>query len=80
MLEVVPHPKPAKMHLSSVMLVAISTILVKAKVSAAAAKSSIKGWDLYGRVPFDDWLFSTERLINPNLLKKSYVEAVSNTT
>ena len=35
------------------------------------------GWDLFGRVPYDDWLFSTSRLIRPDLLRRSYVEAVS---
>ncbi len=37
----------------------------------------IMGWDLFGRVPYDDWLFSTSRLIRPDLLRRSYVEAVS---
>lgn len=36
----------------------------------------IMGWDLFGRVPYDDWLFSTSRLIRPDLLRRSYVEAI----
>jgi hypothetical protein len=34
------------------------------------------GWDLYGRVPYDDSLFSTHKLISKDLLKRSFVEAV----
>ena len=34
-------------------------------------------WDKFGRVPYDDWLFTTSRLVDPNLLKRSFVEAVS---
>lgn len=33
-------------------------------------------WDLYGRVPHDDWLFTTSRLVEPNLLRRSFVEVV----
>lgn len=33
--------------------------------------------NLYGRVPFDDWLFTNWKLTDPNLLKKTYLEAVS---
>jgi len=43
---------------------------------AASAASAIKGFDLYGRIPYDDWLFSTGRLIDPNLLKRSFVETI----
>eukprot|EP01031_Cornospumella_fuschlensis_P037818 gene37818-45941_t len=71
-------PKMQYPPILRVLVLAMSTLLMKAKVSVAAVKSNIKGWDLYGRVPFDDWLFTTERLIDPNLLKKSYVEAVLN--
>lgn len=48
-----------------------------AAISNPASKGTIKGWDLFGRVPNDDWLFSTGRLVNPNLLKRSFPEAVS---
>ena len=62
----------------------LSTILLFTKQafaasSTAAYKSSTasNGWDIYGRVPYDDWLFSTWRLTDPNLLRRSYVECVS---
>ena len=42
----------------------------------AVADGAIKGWDLYGRVPNDDWLFSTRSLTDPNLLKRSFVETI----
>ena len=42
---------------------------------ANAANSNV--WDMYGRVPYDDWLFTTSRLADPNLLKRSFVEVVS---
>ena len=45
------------------------------KVNAADA---IKGWDLYGRVPHDDWLFTTWRLTNPDILRSSMTEAIAN--
>ena len=32
---------------------------------------------MYGRVPCDDWLFSTWRLTDPDLLKQSFAEAVT---
>jgi hypothetical protein len=34
------------------------------------------GYDLYGRIPHDDYLFTTERLINPDLLKPTLIESV----
>ncbi len=40
------------------------------------AATSTVPWDLYGRVPFDDWMFSTWTLTDPNLLKRSFVECV----
>ena len=40
-------------------------------------KSSQDTLDLYGRVPYDDWLFANWRLTDPNLLKRSFVECVS---
>ena len=44
---------------------------------SANIKPSTTYWDLYGRVPYDDWLFTTSHLTNPDLLKRSFVEAVS---
>eukprot|EP00128_Syssomonas_multiformis_P013998 Colp12_sorted_trinity150504_noHs@4283 len=34
-------------------------------------------WDIFGRVPYDDWLFTTSKLTDPNLLKRSFVEAIN---
>jgi hypothetical protein len=39
-------------------------------------KPIIHGWDLYGRVPFDDQFFRTKDLIKPDLFKKNLVESV----
>lgn len=41
-----------------------------------AKSAGISGWGLYGRIPYDDWLFSTDKLIDRNLLRKSLIEAV----
>ena len=37
----------------------MTVMLTRVSRTVAAGASSIGGWDLYGRVPFDDWLFST---------------------
>ena len=54
-------------------------VLFAAKAASAAVgvKTKLKGWDLYGRVPYDDWLFTNDKLLDPNLFRKSIVEAVS---
>ena len=36
----------------------------------------IQGIDLYGRIPYDEWLFKTSNLISKDFLKPSIVEAV----
>jgi hypothetical protein len=36
----------------------------------------IGGWDNFGRVPLDEWIFETNNLLNPDLLKLSYLESV----
>lgn len=46
------------------------------KNAAAKGDSAIKGWDLYGRVPYDDFLFSNYALTDPNLLKRTFVETI----
>lgn len=71
---------------SKIMIKVLGTLaatLVSFKKPAFAAAmdkalnvGDIKGWDLYGRVPFDDWIFSTARLTNPEILKRSIVEVV----
>lgn len=38
--------------------------------------ASVKGWDLFGRVPHDDWLFTTRALTDKSLLKRSFLESV----
>ena len=60
-----------------------SLVLLSLRVSsgiARAADGAIKGWDLFGRVPNDDWLFSNWRLTDPNLFKRSLTETVRYTT
>lgn len=46
-------------------------------VSAVQTPLVAAGWDLYGRVPHDEWLFATHKLVDKDILKKSFVEAVS---
>lgn len=50
------------------------------RVLAATSKSypipKLYGWDLYGRVPYDDSMFSSWHLSDPNILKRSIVEEV----
>jgi hypothetical protein len=57
-------------------LAALVTIPTKAQASAIATASKVKGWDLFGRVPHDEWMFTTWRLTDPGLLKRSIVESV----
>ena len=52
------------------------TLPVKAHATAIATAGKVKGWDLYGRVPHDDWLFTNWRLTDPNLLKRSLAECI----
>ncbi len=63
-------PSPLTKTVSSILL---SFFLFS---KAAFAKSKIFGWDLYGRVPYDDFLFSNKNLLDPDLFKRSMVEAV----
>lgn len=44
---------------------------------ALAKDLSVTGWDLFGRVPYDNFLFKTSVLTNPNFLKRSFIETVS---
>ena len=41
------------------------------------AFSIYQGWDLFGRVPHDEWLFTTRALTEKNLLKRSFLESVN---
>lgn len=52
------------------------TLPAKAHATAIATAGKVKGWDLYGRMPHDDWFFTNWRLTDPNLLKRSLVECV----
>jgi hypothetical protein len=65
------------------LVAAVAAVLtgVPAKAHAAmssvmAAADKVKGWDMFGRVPHDEWLFSNWRLTDPDLLKRSIVESV----
>ena len=61
-------------------------ILLPRKVFAAATTAASRagevlhfnGWDIYGRVPYDDFLFSSWKLTEPNLLRRTLQEAVIN--
>ena len=51
-------------------------LLLPAMRAVAATVATVKGYGLYGRVPYDDWLFATSRLIDPDLLKRSFPELI----
>eukprot|EP01036_Dinobryon_divergens_P031627 gene31627-41060_t len=46
-------------------------------LSRAGTILNPSGWDLFGRVPFDDFLFSTWQLTEPNLLRRTMQEAIA---
>mmetsp|Transcript_1010 Transcript_1010/g.1675 ORF Transcript_1010/g.1675 Transcript_1010/m.1675 type:complete len:289 (-) Transcript_1010:121-987(-) len=58
------------------MFIALASIVLSFSRRATAA-AGVKGWDLYGRVPYDDWLFTTGKLVDADLLKRSIIEVVS---
>jgi hypothetical protein len=66
--------------ISLVFVVLLGSILLPGKfhkVNAAIMNNiKIKGWDLYGRIPHDDWIFNMWTLTDPNLLKRSFVEVI----
>ena len=40
-------------------------------------KGLIKGaWDVFGRIPNDDFLFKTDNLVDPKLLAQTFTEMV----
>lgn len=51
--------------------------LLPTKIVHAASAVKVNGWDIYGRVPYDDWLFTNWKLTNPDLYKRSLAEVVS---
>ena len=59
-----------------VSLAAPFLLVLKANIPRVVASSTVNGWDLYGRVPYDDWLFSTWKLTDKNLLRRSLTEKV----
>jgi len=68
--------------ISIVLLVLLGSILLPGKFHKANAaimnNMNIKGWDLYGRIPHDEWIFNMWTLTDPNLLKRSFVEVIVN--
>ena len=46
-------------------------------LSAFPIKGLIKGaWDVFGRIPNDDFLFKTDNLVDPKLLARTFTEMV----
>lgn len=58
------------------LMAAWAAFLKVPRKAVASGGNAIKGWDLYGRVPNDEWLFGNYALTDPNLLKRSFVETV----
>lgn len=66
-------------RLSLALFAFVSAFVGKTKSVFAKMKGNsltARGWDLYGRVPNDDFLFTTGKLADPNLLRRSFVETV----
>lgn len=64
----------------SLSLLVLIVAVAKPKQALAAVGGSsglMKGWDIYGRIPHDNWLYSMWTLTDPNLLKRSIVESVT---
>lgn len=56
-------------------------VLVLASLGLVASFKPLKGlikgaWDVFGRVPNDDFLFRTADLVNPRLLSRTFTETV----
>lgn len=62
--------------LIAMVIAALVTFPTRAQATAITTAGKLKGWDLFGRVPHDDWIFTTWRLTDPSLLKRSLVESV----
>ena len=63
----------------AVIMATLLTMPIRARATASSVFSTankVKGWDVFGRVPHDDWLFTNWRLTDPDLLKRSIVESV----
>jgi hypothetical protein len=64
-------------YFKSIFYGSVFSLFMPLKKAIADTTSTISGWDLYGRVPYDDFLFSSWRLTDPNILKRSFAEAVN---
>ena len=53
-----PNVRTSAVSFFKYLIVSFFALMVNPKKSLAAMK--INGWDLYGQVPYDDWLFSTK--------------------
>ena len=63
----------------AVVMATILTVPSRAQATASSVFSTankVRGWDVFGRVPHDNWLFTNWRLTDPDLLKRSIVESV----
>jgi cbb3-type cytochrome oxidase subunit 3 len=69
--------KPIMRYFKSIFYGSVFSLFMPLKKAIADTTSTISGWDLYGRVPYDDFLFSSWRLTDPNILKRSFAEAVN---
>ena len=67
-------------RLLSKIIVPIASMILGVRTAFASSASKLHGWDLYGRVPYDDWIFTNDNLLNPNLFKRSMIEAVRAST
>mmetsp|Transcript_708 Transcript_708/g.817 ORF Transcript_708/g.817 Transcript_708/m.817 type:complete len:275 (+) Transcript_708:121-945(+) len=67
-------------RLGSMLIAFLASFLLfqkKALASTAPVLGKIVGWDLFGRVPHDEWLFTNKALTSPDLLKRTFLEAVT---
>jgi hypothetical protein len=66
------------MFLFHVLLVLLGSSYSLNNYAVKPVKSFLKStWDLFGRVPNDDFLFRTSNLISPQLLTRTFTETVN---
>lgn len=70
------HSLSSSFRLSSSPFSSSSTIIPCTEPIAKQLKEKIRGYDLYGRVPGDSFLFSDRLLSDPYLSKKTLIEVV----
>jgi hypothetical protein len=66
-------------RLGAMIAIIFSPLLITPKrvwAKAAPMVGKVKGWDLFGRVMHDDWLFTNRALTDPNLMKRSFLESI----